>query len=310
MANVVQKLTNEAIEQLLNQIDFEQHNLPQEMRARTNYKQTTINIYNSGKVMFQGKQAENIARELLPNYHDAAMAATTSKQSSTHTLQYDKYDCIGSDEAGSGDYFGPLTVCAAYVTQSHVAILKTLGVDDSKKLTDTKIIDLAEQLVTFIPHSLLTLDNIKYNERQALGWSQVKMKAVLHNEAIKNVTQKIHPDNIDYIVIDQFAQREVYQHYALSALPFPEKTKFETKGESKSLAIAAASIISRYAFVKYMDQLARKMHCEIPKGAGNKVDLVAAKIIDKSGINKLDSISKKHFKNREKALKLVERKQN
>ena len=59
------KLTNEAIEQLLNQIDFEQHNLPQGMRARTNYKQTTINIYNSGKVMFQGKQAENIARELL-----------------------------------------------------------------------------------------------------------------------------------------------------------------------------------------------------------------------------------------------------
>ena len=111
-------------------------------------------------------------------------------------------------------------------------------------------------------------------------------------------------------MIDQFAQREVYQHYALSALPFPEKTKFETKGESKSLAIAAASIISRYAFVKYMDQLARKMHCEIPKGAGNKVDLVAAKIIDKSGINKLDSISKKHFKNRKKALKLVERKQN
>ena len=58
-----------------------------------------------------------------------------------------------------------------------------------------------------------------------------------------------------------------------------------------------------------MDQLARKMHCEIPKGAGNKVDLVAAKIIDKSGINKLDSISKNILKPR-KALKLVERKQN
>ena len=47
-----------------------------------------------------------------------------------------------------------------------------------------------------------------------------------------------------------------------------------------------------------MDQLARKMHCEIPKGAGNKVDLVAAKIIDKSGINKLDSISKNILKPR------------
>ncbi|PAI66054.1 hypothetical protein APW74_09320, partial [Staphylococcus aureus] len=57
---------------------------------------------------------------------------------------------------GSGDYFGPLTVCAAFVTKEHVPILKTLGVDDSKKLTDTKIVELAEQLVAFIPHSLLT----------------------------------------------------------------------------------------------------------------------------------------------------------
>lgn len=36
-----------------------------------------------------------------------------------------------------------------------------------KKLTDTKIVELAEQLVTFIPHSLLTLHNEKYNIQQA-----------------------------------------------------------------------------------------------------------------------------------------------
>lgn len=58
--------------------------------------------------------------------------------------------------------------------KDHVKILKELGVDDSKKLTDAKIVELAEQLVTFIPHSLLTLDNVKYNERQRAGWSQVK----------------------------------------------------------------------------------------------------------------------------------------
>lgn len=63
-----------------------------------------------------------------------------------------------------------------------------------------------------------------------IGWSQVKMKAVLHNEAIKNVTQKIDCNDLDYIVIDQFAVRGVYQRYALSALPYPDKTKFETKG--------------------------------------------------------------------------------
>ena len=222
--------------------------------------------------------------------------------------RYNKYNCIGSDEAGSGDYFGPLTVCAAYVSEKNAQVLKTLGVDDSKKLSDDKIVELAEQLITFIPHSLLTLNNVKYNERQKMGWSQVKMKAVLHNEAIKNVAQKIEVDDLDYIVIDQFAKREVYQHYALSELPFPNKTKFETKGESKSLAIAAASIISRYAFVKHMNHITQQIKMDVPKGASKKVDLFAAKIIQKSGLSQLDAISKKHFKNREKALALIEKK--
>ena len=103
------------------------------------------------------------------------------------------------------------------------------------------------------------------------------MKAVLHNEAIKNVVAKIDTDELDYIVIDQFAEPGVYKRYALSNLPFENKTKFETKGESKSIAIAAASIISRYAFVKNMDQLSKHAKVELPKGASNKVDLAAAK---------------------------------
>ncbi|PNZ31476.1 ribonuclease HIII [Staphylococcus petrasii] len=311
MANVVHKLTEQEIQQLMQQVSFETSQLPNGMKARTKYNQTTINIYNSGKVMFQGKQAETVAQQLLPNHGTSSNAtASKTKQTSVTTISYNQYNCIGSDEAGSGDYFGPLTVCAAYVSKEHAQILKTLGVDDSKKLTDFKIVELAEQLITFLPHSLLTLDNIKYNERQALGWSQVKMKAVLHNEAIKNVTQKISTDELEYIVIDQFAERGVYQRYALSALPFPEKTQFETKGESKSLAIAAASIISRYAFVKHMDHIAKTMRCDIPKGASNKVDLAAARIIEQHGIAKLDSISKKHFKNREKAQSLVNKKYN
>nr|WP_313795208.1 ribonuclease HIII [Staphylococcus warneri] len=309
MANVVHKLTATEIQSLMSKIKFDTSQLPQGMKARAKHNNAVINIYNSGKVMFQGKNAEIVAQQLLPEKSGSTpkSAASTSKKT-TSSIKYNQYNCIGSDEAGSGDYFGPLTVCAAYVTKDHVKILKELGVDDSKKLTDAKIVELAEQLVTFIPHSLLTLDNVKYNERQRAGWSQVKMKAVLHNQAIANVVQKIDTHALDYIVIDQFAERGVYQRYALSDLPFPNQTKFETKGESKSLAIAAASIISRYAFVKHMDQISKSIKMDVPKGASNKVDLFAAKIIEKLGVEQLDSISKKHFKNREKAQILVNKK--
>ncbi|HDJ7775714.1 TPA: ribonuclease HIII [Staphylococcus aureus] len=309
MANIVFKLSDKDITTLMSRISFDTENLPQGMKARTKYQNTTVNIYQSGKVMFQGNHAEAVSQELLPQHSQLNTNKTkkknTANSSLEQTLMYDHFNCIGSDEAGSGDYFGPLTVCAAFVTKEHVPILKTLGVDDSKKLTDTKIVELAEQLVTFIPHSLLTLHNEKYNIQQAKGWTQVKMKAVLHNEAIKNVLEKIDSSQLDYIVIDQFAKREVYSHYALSDIPLPKKTKFETKGESKSLAIAVASIISRYAFVTYMDQISKNINMTIPKGAGAKVDLIAAKIIKKYGISRLDTISKKHFKNREKALKIL-----
>ena len=310
MANIVHKLTTNEINTLMSKIKFDTLQLPQGMKARTKHNGAVINIYNSGKVMFQGNNAETVAQQLLPEKQSNTTSLNTSKSSKTQApyIKYNQYNCIGSDEAGSGDYFGPLTVCAAYVTKEHVKILKELGVDDSKKLTDTKIVEIAEQLVNFIPHSLLTLDNVKYNDRQRAGWSQVKMKAVLHNQAIANVVQKIETNDLNYIVIDQFAERGVYQRYALSDLPYPKLTKFETKGESKSLAIAAASIISRYAFVKHMNHISKSLKMEVPKGASNKVDLFAAKIIEKYGIDKLDSISKKHFKNRDKAQALVKKK--
>ena len=85
-------------------------------------------------------------------------------------------------------------------------------------------------------------------------------------------------------------------------------TFFETKGESKSIAIAAASIIARYAFVKHMDKIAKDLNMIIPKGASSKVDLEAAKIAQRYDMHQLDKISKKHFKNREKVLDLINRK--
>ena len=101
-------------------------------------------------------------------------------------------------------------------------------------------------------------------------------------------------------MIDQFAEPGVYKRYALSNLPFENKTKFETKGESKSIAIAAASIISRYAFVKNMDQLSKHAKVELPKGASNKVDLAAAKIIDKNGVQYLDVMTKSILRTEQK----------
>ena len=59
-----------------------------------------------------------------------------------------------------------------------------------------------------------------------------------------------------------------------------------------------------------MDSISQSTRTEIPKGASNKVDLAAARIIERKGIDYLDSITKKHFANRTKALNLVQKKHN
>ncbi|UBH12470.1 ribonuclease HIII [Macrococcus armenti] len=282
--------------------------LPQGTKYRTKISGHTVTLYHSNKLMIQGANSEAIGASILTKagINHAQSSQNKSAAIKTHSIQYDKFNCIGSDEAGSGDYFGPMTVVASYVSKKNAEILKVLGVMDSKNLKDNQIIELAEQIIPIIPHSLLVLDNPKYNERKQLGWSQVKMKAVLHNEAIKNVLKKIN-EPLDYIVIDQFAVQGVYENYAIGTIPERNKTKFETKGESKSIAIAASSIIARYAFVKYFEQIIKKTGISITKGAGAKVDVEAAKIIKLKGIDYLDSITKKDFKNREKAIKLIKK---
>ncbi|WP_323702700.1 ribonuclease HIII [Mammaliicoccus sp. Dog046] len=305
MANIVKIINTETINQIISKYHMETTNLPTGTLARKKIKSTQVQIYRSKKIMFQGKDAEQVASEVLGQ----KMTPTQSSAPKTpKTYQFDSHNTIGSDEAGSGDYFGPLTVCAAYVSKKNALLLKELGVMDSKSLTDTKIVTLAEQIIQICPHSLIVLDNQNYNEKQAEGWSQVKMKAVLHNQAITNVINRIDEQSLEQIVIDQFVQASTYERYVIGPMPRKDITYFETKGESKSIAIAAASIIARYAFVKHMDKLSQTYNVTIPKGASNKVDLEAAKLIQKHSIQQLDQITKKHFKNRDKALSLVSRK--
>ena len=64
---------------------------------------------------------------------------TKTLSSSNLPTNISQLSMIGSDEVGTGDYFGPITVCAAYVRQDQIHLLKELGVQDSKNLNDEKI---------------------------------------------------------------------------------------------------------------------------------------------------------------------------
>lgn len=263
----------------------------------------TITAYKSGKVLFQGNGAEQEAQRWGTTEPSAPAKGPSA---SSLPPNFHLKSVIGSDEVGTGDFFGPITVVAAYVSKEQIPLLKELGVRDSKDLKDPKIIEIARQLLHVVPYSLIILHNPKYNDLQRSGMSQGKMKAILHNKAIQNVLNKIAPEEPEAILIDQFVEGPTYyKHVAQQKEVVKKNVFFSTKGESIHLSVAAASIIARYAFLREMDKLGKKAGVELPKGAGKHVDIAAAKIIQSQGTDVLKDLTKHHFANTEKAIHLA-----
>jgi ribonuclease HIII len=269
-----------------------------------------ITAYKSGKVLFQGANSEVEANKWGQAPLKADKPGGKQKTlSSKLPPNIGSLSAIGSDEVGTGDFFGPITVVAAYVKKEDIPLLKELGVRDSKDLNDEKISAIARQIKDIVPHSLLSLHNPKYNQLQQSGMSQGKMKALLHNKAIGHVLKKIDPVKPEAILIDQFVQESTYyQHIKGQKEIVKENVYFSTKAEGIHIAVAAASILARYAFVQYFEKLSDAVGFKLPKGAGAQVDQAAAKLILQKGQDVLPQFVKLHFANTDKALNLVRKK--
>ena len=246
----------------------------------------TITIYNSNKVVFQGKDAE----------YEASIWGECHEK----IWKYQK-EHIGSDEVGTGDYFGPMCVCASYVTEDDIEWLNSLGVNDSKTLTDEKIIKIAPELIKKIPYSQMSVDPSKYNTLIENGYNQGKIKAMLHNQVIHNLRSKLNKPKITTI-IDQFATESKYYEYIKYTKSIEKDITFEIKAESKYPAVAVSSIIARYSFLVKMTALSKTIGKIIPKGAGEQVDKFGKEFVNKHGEQKLKEYAKWHFANTKKIL--------
>ena len=204
-------------------------------------------------------------------------------------------DQIGSDEVGTGDYLGPICVCAALVRKKDVAYLRKIGVADSKKLTDDFIMKVTPVLLKKFAYSQVSLSNEKYNELTLKGININEMKARLHNRVLLNLIKK-HTD-IRNVYVDKFVSESRYFAYASHDKEMVKNIVFKTKGESRFPSVALASMIARYSFLKKMEALNKKYETTIPFGASQKVDAFAMSFIKKHGINELKKIAKLNFEN-------------
>ena len=262
-------------------------------------KGVTVLVYTSGKVVFQGANAETIAEQF--GYQSAS-------QSTSDTVSGQNMPLIGSDEVGNGSYFGGLAVVASFVTPDDHALLKKLGVDDSKNLTDSKIRQIAPILENNIKHKALLLSPQKYNQVVGKGkmHNAVSVKVALHNQAIYLLLQDgVKPEKI---VIDAFTSWQNYQKYLKNeANQFANPLTLEEKAEGKYLAVAVSSIIARNLFLENLDKLSQEVQYKLPSGAGSQSDKVASQILTAYGMSGLEHTAKLHFANTQKAQALLKK---
>lgn len=256
---------------------------------------TIITLYNSGKAMFQGTSADV----------DANMWSSVIENDKKEeiTTKYINVNSIGSDEVGTGDYFGPIVVTASYVKKEDIPFLQKLGVTDSKKLTDDKIINIVPEIIKNIKYKSIILNNEEYNEKYNKDVNLNKIKAIMHNKALYALLQE--EKNVDYIIVDEFAKEERYYKYLEDSTNIVKNITFMTKAEDKNYAVACSSLISRYIFIKELDKLSDKYSTPLPKGSGLNVDKIGEELVEKYGKEILDKVAKKNFSNTKRILKLI-----
>jgi len=269
---------------------------------RAKFNNSTITIYKTNTLLIQGSNSRSTYEIIC----DILGIIPMEKKITNEPLVVST-SSIGSDEVGTGDFFGGITVVAAYVPEDKLILLKNLGVKDSKSLSSYKIEEIAPKIMNEITYSEVSLDNMKFNfMTKVYKYNMNKIKALMHNNAISNVIKMLKEEKKDYdeIVIDAFTPQDKYFSYLKDQNNvITEKVTLVEKGESKYISIAAASIIARYLFLMHMDKLSAEVGFDIPLGAGKKVDKAIERIINEFTEVYLEKIAKTSFKNLEKVKK-------
>jgi ribonuclease HIII len=242
-------------------------------------------LYTSGKITVQGKDKD----DFIAYYLEPEILKTL-----TYTypeIGVDMTPHIGVDEAGKGDFFGPLCIAGLQADEEGIKKLLSLGVKDSKKMGDKNILALAAKIRPAFAHSVIRIFPLKYNEMYASFKNLNKLLAWGHATAIGELAEKT---KCQEALIDQFANESLVEN-ALKKKNIAIKLTQRPRAEEDPV-VAAASILARAAFVDGIDALSKEAGFELPKGASDKVIQAGRKLIQTLGGDSLGKFGKLHFK--------------
>lgn len=274
------------LERELSSGDFERRSVE---HARFSVKGAGVvaTLYRSGKLVLQGSEVRLFAERYLAD----ARAAAGAGEPADAPIQVGERTLIGSDEAGKGDYFGPLVVVALRADPQERAELVRAGVADSKTLSDERIRTLAPALEQRYASAAEVLEPADYNREHPRFKSLNPLLAELHARCIRKLAQ---PGAL--VLVDKFAADElVASRLAGVDVELHQRTRAE-----REPVVAAASVIARHLFLEGLKRLSEECAVDLHKGAGEPTDRSAREFVRLHGREALGRVAKLHFKNTQK----------
>lgn len=249
-----------------------------------------LNVYRTGKVSTGGKASR--LKEVLEGWRTGGKEAGGVRPGPAAGPRpvLSGTPRLGIDEAGKGDYFGPLVVAGVRVTGEKAAEkLREIGVRDSKTVGLFGVRAMAERVLEAVGSGnarIVVLGPEEYEARRGAAGNV--------NELLSEVDAGIIHElagEVELVVVDQYAKSA--RSRLEPAVPSGVHLEVRPRAEDDA-AVAAASVVARARQLEEVDRLSGKVGFKLPLGATHVLG-AARRVVEELGEEGLAEVAKVHF---------------
>ena len=250
-----------------------------------------LNVYRTGKISTGGKASRLMeALEGWRTGEGRAGGGGSRKPAAGPRPALDGTPRLGIDEAGKGDYFGPLVVAGVRVAGGEMAAeLREIGVRDSKTVGVLGARPMAERILGAVgPENVrvVVLGPEEYEVRRRAAGNVNDLLGEVDAGIIHELK-----DEVELIVVDQYAKGA----RSRLAPSVPPGVRLEVRPRAEDdAAVAAASILARARQLDEVDRLSESVGFRLPLGATHVLD-AGRRVARERGRRELDRVAKTHF---------------
>jgi ribonuclease HIII len=210
----------------------------------------------------------------------------------------------GCDEAGKGDFFGPLVAACFVLGEKEIELLK-LGIKDSKKMKTEEILSLYDIISKNYSDSFAVVKimperyNTFYTDLVKQGKNLNDMLTWAHYKALGSLKEK--RGDLKKIFVDKFSDDRSLQK-RITSVAGEVPVEFMVRAESIP-SVAIASIIARAEYLislKNLSETVLQNKFSLVSGSGDISDRLLSDITSEFGDKVTGKICKKHFNNYKK----------